>query len=981
MDSAPLTVGTRYKVQFHQKRGSGADAVLEGFITPADTPFGAPFAQSVTSTFTTRADRVRVGSTTNSATTPPRLDALIDDVIIHGGPAAISTSPPYPPSNLAATALSAGQVNLTWTDTATNEASFTIERSTNGVDWTVVAPALAPNSTSYSDTTTSPVTTYQYRAQSTNSNGSSGWSNIATVTTPGVPPSAPTGLTATQVSPSRIDLAWTDTATGETGFVIERASDSAFSVATSIALPADTTTFSDADLASGVHWYRVRAVSDTAVSAWAGPVRGSRIKDMTFEAGSLTGSSGATKVASSTTVGLETSTPLKGTASARIPMGTAAAYLEETFPPTSELFASLYLRPGPRGTADVRIAQIVHGTVPSEVTAGSFLLRANGTIQLRNYNTTIGSGPVLTVGVTYRLALHQRMLGNGLLQLEAYVAQGDAAFGAPFASTTTATIATTTGAGTFRVGATGSAGGLDAVIDDVKLDTASLPAASGADQLLPPLAPSGLAASAISASQISLSWNDTATDETSFAVQRSTDGVNWTVAAAALPANTTTFADTGLTSATTYQYRVSASNANGTSAWSNVASASTAAAPPSAPTGLAARQVSINQIDLSWTDTSATETGFVLERASDSTFADVTSIALPADATAYSDVGVAEGVHWYRLKAVAGISASAWTAPVRGSRIKEMTFEAGSLTGPSGATKVATAATVGLETGSPLKGAYSARIPMGTAAAYLEENFAPENELFASFFLRPGPRGTVDVRVAQTLHGTGGTAVTAGSLLLKANGQIQLRNNNTLIGSGPILVPGVLYRVGLHQRMLTGGALQLEAFVAEGDATFGGAFAATTTATISTTTGAGTFRVGATGTAGGLDATVDSVAIDSAVMPSASAGAALSKPPAPTGLTANTIAPTQVDLAWTDQATNENSFIVERSTGAVSWTVVASLPPEFDHLQRHERRSCHGLPVPGQRRQREWQCRLLECRVCDHAGRSTDRAGGSHRER
>jgi hypothetical protein len=36
------------------------------------------------------------------------------------------------------------------------------------------------------------------------------------------PPSAPSGLTATAVSPTQINLAWTDNSTDESGFKIER---------------------------------------------------------------------------------------------------------------------------------------------------------------------------------------------------------------------------------------------------------------------------------------------------------------------------------------------------------------------------------------------------------------------------------------------------------------------------------------------------------------------------------------------------------------------------------------------------------------------------------------------------------------------------------------------------------------------------------------------------------------------------------------
>ncbi len=53
------------------------------------------------------------------------------------------------------------------------------------------------------------------------------YSNVASATTPLAPPAAPTGLSATAVSVSRIDLAWSDAADNEAGFEIERSPDGA----------------------------------------------------------------------------------------------------------------------------------------------------------------------------------------------------------------------------------------------------------------------------------------------------------------------------------------------------------------------------------------------------------------------------------------------------------------------------------------------------------------------------------------------------------------------------------------------------------------------------------------------------------------------------------------------------------------------------------------------------------------------------------
>jgi hypothetical protein len=96
--------------------------------------------------------------------------------------------------------------------------------------------------------------------------------------------------------------------------------------------------------------------------------------------------------------------------------------------------------------------------------------------------------------------------------------------------------------------------------------------------VLPPVAPSDLAATSAGPDAISLSWADNSSDEDQFTVERSVDSSNWT-AVAILPADTVTHSDTGLAPDTTYLYRVFASNGNGDSASSAPASATTDALP------------------------------------------------------------------------------------------------------------------------------------------------------------------------------------------------------------------------------------------------------------------------------------------------------------------------------------------------------------------------------------------------------------------
>jgi PKD repeat protein len=91
----------------------------------------------------------------------------------------------------------------------------------------------------------------------------------------------------------------------------------------------------------------------------------------------------------------------------------------------------------------------------------------------------------------------------------------------------------------------------------------------------PPAAPSGLTAR-LGTGAILLTWQDNATDETAYSVERSEfTGTGWTsfVPRATLPAGATTYSDTSY-ALTSYNYRVRASNSAGYSAYSNTATIS-----------------------------------------------------------------------------------------------------------------------------------------------------------------------------------------------------------------------------------------------------------------------------------------------------------------------------------------------------------------------------------------------------------------------
>ena len=85
------------------------------------------------------------------------------------------------------------------------------------------------------------------------------------------PPNAPSGLTATTISPSQINLAWVDNSKAESGFRVERKTGLAGTfVEITSAVGPNITTYSDSGLTAGtVYFYRVRSYSAEGNSAYS----------------------------------------------------------------------------------------------------------------------------------------------------------------------------------------------------------------------------------------------------------------------------------------------------------------------------------------------------------------------------------------------------------------------------------------------------------------------------------------------------------------------------------------------------------------------------------------------------------------------------------------------------------------------------------------------------------------------------------------
>ncbi|MCZ7586428.1 MAG: C25 family cysteine peptidase [Deltaproteobacteria bacterium] len=124
-----------------------------------------------------------------------------------------------------------------------------------------------------------------------------------------------------------------------------------------------------------------------------------------------------------------------------------------------------------------------------------------------------------------------------------------------------------------------------------------------------PAAPGALVARPVSTERVALDWRDESAAETYLTLWRQVDGGDWEEAAQ-VPRDVRTYTDAGFTEGTLVQYRLTAANDAGPSAESNTATTRTL---PERPTDLTA-QASDGGVLLVWRDRSDAELGYKIER-------------------------------------------------------------------------------------------------------------------------------------------------------------------------------------------------------------------------------------------------------------------------------------------------------------------------------------------------------------------------------
>jgi hypothetical protein len=345
------------------------------------------------------------------------------------------------------------------------------------------------------------------------------------------PPAPPTNLAASALNATQIRLTWT-ASSGATGYRVERSPDGTASW--SPAGTSATTSFTDSNLLpSTSYFYRVVALngpSSSAPSAVASATTAAGLPTSQSPQGSWLGVYGADGYAL---------TGWNGGDLVSIPKASFAVDQGQRF---------IFQNP----SADVRAMQSPDGSTRQAACAYDA-----GQVKMH-----------LTFNAAYSGTLHVYAMDFDSLGRRETITVNDgsgpqtASLNADFSQGAWFNVPINVAAGGTVTIVVNRTGGVNAVVSGVLLGGA-----------VPPSAPTGLSAAGLDASSIKLGWSGSV-GATTYKVQRSPDGTGgWTQVGTSA---TTAFTDTGLAPATTYYYRVVASNSTGDSAPSNVSSARTA---------------------------------------------------------------------------------------------------------------------------------------------------------------------------------------------------------------------------------------------------------------------------------------------------------------------------------------------------------------------------------------------------------------------
>ena len=569
---------------------------------------------------------------------------------------ATTVNAPGAPSGLAATADGETEIDLSWrqpsSDGGARITGYQIEVSEDGSNWSVLEADTGSSRTSYTHRGLTGGSTRHYRVSAINSVGAGPASNTDNATTVNAP-GAPSGLAATADGETEIDLSWrqpsSDGGSMVTGYRIEVSEDgSNWSV-----LEADTgssrTSYTHRGLTGGsTRHYRVSAIN----SVGAGPASNTDNATTVNAPGAPSGL--AATADGETEIDLSWRQP-SSDGGARITGyqievsedGSNWSVLEADTGSSRTSYTHRGLTGG--STRHYRVSAINSvGAGPASNTDNATTVNAPGApsglaatadgeaeIDLSWRQPSSDGGSRVT---SYRIEVSED--GSGWSVLEADTGS----------SRTSYTHQGLTGGSTrhYRVSAINSVGAGPASNTD------------NATTVNAPGAPSGLAATADGEAEIDLSWRQPSSDGgsrvTSYRIEVSEDGSNWSVLEADTGSSRTSYTHRGLTGGSTRHYRVSAINSVGAGPASNTDNATTVNA-PGAPSGLAATADGEAEIDLSWrqpsSDGGSRVTGYRIEVSEDGSGWSVLEADTGSSRTSYTHQGLTGGsTRHYRVSAI-----------------------------------------------------------------------------------------------------------------------------------------------------------------------------------------------------------------------------------------------------------------------------------------------------------------------------------------
>ena len=574
------------------------------------------------------------------------------------------TTVPGQPRNLRATP-GRGLINLSWTAPAGSGGSaitgYSIESSSDGgVSWTVVEANTRTTTTSYTHGNLPPGATRHYRVAAINSRGRGPYSGVAQASTLANLPGRPGNLRFLALTPTSITLAWSPPLTtggaAITDYRVEvsRNSGASWQLLTTTTAATTQYTHSGLEPATAYH-YRVAAINRAGTGPFSSPAGATTSPGVPSAPRNLRAAAvGSSRIdirwdrppddggGRITGYRIEVSEDRRRTWSElEVVRGSATTRYSHTgLPPntTRHYRVSAINRSGAGRASGVAWAT-TDAALPGP--PGGLRAVADGTSRIDlSWTAPSDTGGVQLIG--YRIEVSENAGGSWSV----LVAR----------TRTTGTTYSHTGlhAGStrhYRVSA----------INQVGVGGPSAVARATTDASVPGV-PTALSAAADGTSQIALSWRAPDRDGgrriTGYRIEVSENGgVTWSDLAANTGIPATTYTHPGLEPATTRHYRVSAINSLGTGEPSDVASATTDATVPDAPTGLVASAVDAAQIDLAWTapayDGGAPVSGYRIEVSADGTAWTDLVTNTGVTTTSFLHIGLEPGSTWfYRVSAI-----------------------------------------------------------------------------------------------------------------------------------------------------------------------------------------------------------------------------------------------------------------------------------------------------------------------------------------